>query len=60
MAYFVETCIDGKRQLVYNSKDNFILKNGDYYGIKGNSLEDADAKSEKLGEEVLSMIHAML
>lgn len=31
-----------------------------YYGIKGNSLEDADAKSEKLGEEVLAMIHAML
>lgn len=31
-----------------------------YYGIKGNSLEDADAKSEKLGEEVLAMINAML
>ena len=25
-----------------------------YYGIKGTSLEDADAKSEKLGEEVLA------
>lgn len=31
-----------------------------YYGIKGDSLEDADAKSEKLGEEVLAMINAML
>ena len=31
-----------------------------YYGIKGTSLEDADAKSAKLGEEVLEMIHAML
>ena len=31
-----------------------------YYGIKGTSLEDADAKSAKLGEEVLAMIHAML
>ncbi len=31
-----------------------------YYGIKGTSLEDADAKSEKLGEQVLEMIQAML
>ncbi len=31
-----------------------------YYGIKGQSLEDADAKSEKLGKEVLAMIDQML
>lgn len=31
-----------------------------YYGIKGSSLEDADNKSAKLGEEVLAMINAML
>lgn len=31
-----------------------------YYGIKGTSLEDADDKSAKLGEEVLAMINAML
>ena len=31
-----------------------------YYGIKGTSLEDADAKSEKLGEEVLAMIDKMM
>ena len=31
-----------------------------YYGIKGTSLEDADAKSEALGEAVLDMINAML
>ncbi len=31
-----------------------------YYGIKGDSLEDADAKSAALGNEVLSMIHQML
>lgn len=31
-----------------------------YYGIKGISLEDADAKSEKLGEEVLAMIDKMM
>ena len=31
-----------------------------YYGIKGTSLEDANAKSEALGEEVLAMINAML
>ena len=30
-----------------------------YYGVKGSSLEDADAKSAKLGEEVLAMINAM-
>ena len=31
-----------------------------YYGIKGTSLADADEKSAKLGEEVLSMINKML
>ena len=31
-----------------------------YYGIKGVSLEDANAKSAKLGEEVLAMIGEML
>ncbi|WP_099469583.1 phospho-sugar mutase [Konateibacter massiliensis] len=31
-----------------------------YYGIKGSSLENADEKSAKLGEEVLAMINAML
>lgn len=31
-----------------------------YYGIKGTSLEDADAKSEKLSEEVLAMIDKMM
>lgn len=31
-----------------------------YYGIKGSSLADADEKSAKLGEEVLSMIDKML
>ncbi|MCI9004806.1 MAG: phospho-sugar mutase [Lachnospiraceae bacterium] len=31
-----------------------------YYGIKGESLEDADEKSEKLGHEVLEMIEKML
>lgn len=31
-----------------------------YYGIKGTSLEDADAKSESLGKEVLAMIEKML
>jgi len=31
-----------------------------YYGIKGSSLEDAENKSAKLGEEVLAMINAML
>ena len=31
-----------------------------YYGVKGASLEDADAKSEKLGKEVLAMIDKML
>lgn len=31
-----------------------------YYGIRGTSLEDADAKSEKLGEEVLAMIDKMM
>ena len=31
-----------------------------YYGVKGNSLADADEKSEKLGKEVLDMIDKML
>ncbi len=31
-----------------------------YYGIKGSSLEDADAKSAALGEQVLAMINEML
>lgn len=31
-----------------------------YYGIKGTSLEDADAKSEALGKEVVAMIDKML
>ena len=31
-----------------------------YYGIKGTSLEEADAKSESLGKEVLAMIKKML
>lgn len=31
-----------------------------YYGIKGESLADADAKSEALGKEVLTMIDKML
>jgi phosphoglucomutase len=31
-----------------------------YYGVKGTSLEDADAKSEALGKEILAMINAML
>lgn len=31
-----------------------------YYGVKGTSLEDADAKSEAMGKEVLAMIDKML
>lgn len=31
-----------------------------YYGVKGTSLEDANAKSAALGEEVLAMINGML
>lgn len=31
-----------------------------YYGVKGTSMEDADAKSAALGEEVLAMIDKML
>lgn len=31
-----------------------------YYGIKGSSLEDADAKSAALGEKILEMINGML
>ena len=31
-----------------------------YYGIKGTSLEEANAKSESLGKEVLAMIEKML
>ena len=31
-----------------------------YYGVKGKSLEDANALSSKLGEEVIGMINSML
>ncbi len=31
-----------------------------YYGVKGTSLEDADEKSEEMGEAVLQMIDKML
>ncbi len=31
-----------------------------YYGVKGNSLQDADDKSEKMGREVLAMIDNMM
>lgn len=31
-----------------------------YYGVKGSSLEDADAKSKALGKNVLAMIDSML
>ena len=31
-----------------------------YYGVKGTSLEDADAKSAALGDAVLSMINGMI
>lgn len=31
-----------------------------YYGVKGESLEDADKKSAELGEVVINMINAML
>ena len=31
-----------------------------YYGVKGTSLEDADAVSEKMGKEVLAMIDKMM
>lgn len=31
-----------------------------YYGVKGSSLADADEKSEKLGQAVLSMVQPML
>ena len=31
-----------------------------YYGVVGRSLEDADAKSEAFGEQVLAMINGML
>ncbi len=31
-----------------------------YYGVKGTSLADADEKADKMGEEVLAMIHKML
>jgi len=31
-----------------------------YYGVKGTSMEDADAKSEAMGKEVLAMIDRML
>ena len=31
-----------------------------YYGVKGTSLEDADAKSAALGKQVVAMIQEML
>ncbi len=31
-----------------------------YYGIKGNSLDDANKKSEELGKKVLEMINSMM
>ena len=31
-----------------------------YYGIKGNSLDDANQKSEELGKKVLEMINSMM
>lgn len=31
-----------------------------YYGVKGNSLEDADQKSAQLGEKVMNMVNSML
>ena len=31
-----------------------------YYGVKGTSVEDADAKSEQMGKEVLAMIDKMM
>ncbi|MDO4326552.1 MAG: phospho-sugar mutase [bacterium] len=31
-----------------------------YYGIKGTSLEDADAKAEAMGKEVMAMVDKML
>ena len=31
-----------------------------YYGIKGNSLTDADEKAEKMGKEILAMIDTIM
>ncbi|MCD7867624.1 MAG: phospho-sugar mutase [Clostridiales bacterium] len=31
-----------------------------YYGVKGTSLEDADKKSEEMGESVLALVNSML
>ena len=31
-----------------------------YYGVKGTSMEDADAKSAALGKEVVAMINRMM
>lgn len=31
-----------------------------YFGVKGSSLEDADAKSEKLGEDVMAIVNQLL
>ncbi len=31
-----------------------------YYGVKGTSVEDADADSEQMGKEVLAMIDKMM
>lgn len=31
-----------------------------YYGVKGSSMEDANAKSEQMGDELMKMVNAML
>ena len=31
-----------------------------YYGVKGTSLEDAAAKSEKVGESVMAIVNGLL
>ena len=31
-----------------------------YYGIKGSSMEDADAKAESLGAAVMAMVDKMM
>ncbi|MBD5544182.1 MAG: phospho-sugar mutase [Lachnospiraceae bacterium] len=64
-----ETGLPGSNVLYYDLTDDAWLcvrpsgtepKVKFYYGVKGSSLEDADAKSAKLGEEVLAMINGML
>ena len=31
-----------------------------YYGVKGSSMEDADARSAKMGEELMAIVNQML